>query len=84
MANYLVAKEPFAFTGKDGVPRLFTAGQAIDASDPDLKGREHLFEDPGAKLLRAASSGAAETASASPGERRTRTRTKSDDEKDAE
>lgn len=38
------AKEPFAFDGKDGVPRVITAGSLMSDADPDFKGKEQLFE----------------------------------------
>jgi hypothetical protein len=38
------ANQPFTFTGKDGVPRLFTPGVLISDNDPDFKGHEIFFE----------------------------------------
>jgi hypothetical protein len=75
-----VAREPFSFTSKDGMPRVFTPGQTIDTGDPDFKGREHLFEPAEDRTARDSDSRASrttarasETATAAPGEIRTRT-----------
>lgn len=73
-----VAREGFAFTGKDGLPRVFSAGQLVDDTDPDFKGREHLFQPADQATAQAADrrgkrpTAATETASAAPGEMRTR------------
>lgn len=69
----LRARESFAFTDKNGIPRVVSAGQEVYADDPNVKGREHLFEAGDARLQRAANL-ATETASAAPGERRIRSR----------
>jgi hypothetical protein len=80
----MLAIEGMAFTSKDGMRRVITPGQTIDDGDPDFKGREHLFEPADERAARntssrnrgVAASGAgraAETATAAPGERRTRT-----------
>lgn len=50
--------------------RIITAGQVLSSDDPAYKGREHLFEPVASAATRSAA--AAETASAAPGERRTR------------
>jgi hypothetical protein len=44
MSEIYRAKEAFTFNGKNGVPRVFTAGVLISSDDPDYKGKEHLFE----------------------------------------
>jgi hypothetical protein len=69
MTEVFRATEAFAFTSKSGVPRIIRPGDLVADNDPDFKGREHLFEP----AVNAANR-AAETASAAPGERRTRTR----------
>jgi hypothetical protein len=71
MADIYRAREAFAFTGKNGVPRVITPGSLISADDPDYKGREHFFEP-----VEVAATRATETASASPGERRARSQGK--------
>jgi hypothetical protein len=38
------AIEAFTFTGKNGVPRVFTPGVLMSDDDPDYKGKEQLFE----------------------------------------
>ena len=88
MADIYRANQAFAFTSKTGVPRVFSPGTEISSDDPDFKGKEHLFELVGASLNRArrvlsGDRGAVETATAEPGEKRTRTRrvTKTDDTK---
>jgi hypothetical protein len=43
MATY-AARESIAFTSTDGMPRFFGTGDLCDDSDPDFKGREHLFQ----------------------------------------
>jgi hypothetical protein len=76
MTEVFRAKEPFSFTGHGGVPRIFTPhgeNSLISSDDPDYKGREHLFE-----LAMASANRASETASAAPGERRSRGRIRSD------
>ncbi len=80
MATY-VAREGFAFTSKDGLPRVVGAGELMDDSDPDYKGREHLFQPATERTAETANrrgrpsqaGRAVETASAAPGEQRTRT-----------
>lgn len=79
MADIYKANQAFAFTGKSGVPRVFAPGTEISSDDPDFKGKEHLFERVGAGLDRArrvlsGDRGAVETATAEPGEKRTRSR----------
>lgn len=69
MANkpdYLVAKESFAYTDKDGVRRHVTAGQAVKKDDAVVKGHEGYFRPIEESI---------EQATAAPGEyRRTRRR----------
>lgn len=38
------ATESFTFTGRNGAARTILKGTLMDGRDPDLKGREHLFE----------------------------------------
>jgi hypothetical protein len=56
----------------DGVPRMYTVGQLVDASDPVIKGREGLFEDVETHMADKAARQAprVEQATAEPGERR--------------
>jgi hypothetical protein len=56
----------------DGVPRMYTVGQLVDASDPVIKGREGLFEDVETHMADKAARQApqVEQATADPGERR--------------
>lgn len=86
MAEIFRAIEPFAYTDKNGIPRIVTPGDdPVAAGDPVLKGKEHLFRTVDV-------SGASETASAGPGERRSRSKrlrnesrddtSSNDDEKD--
>jgi hypothetical protein len=44
MAEIKRAIEAFAFTGKDGVPRVVTPGFLMSTDDVDYKGKESLFE----------------------------------------
>jgi hypothetical protein len=61
----LRVKEPFAVDVK-GAPRVLTAGQLVDSTDPVVKGREHLFEAIEAYMVRSSP----EQATAAPGEKR--------------
>lgn len=56
----------------DGVPRMYTVGQLVDASDPVIRGREALFEDVETHMADKAARQApkVEQATAEPGERR--------------
>lgn len=63
--TYVIAKEPFSYIDKQGVPRTVVAGNTYDDSDPEIAKRAHLFEHLGASAARAT-----ETATASPGELR--------------
>lgn len=38
------ARESFSFTSTDGMPRFFGTGDLCDDTDPDFRGREHLFQ----------------------------------------
>lgn len=58
------AKEPFAFTDVNGVPRSVVPGDLFDGDDPNLKGKLGLFEPVEAAAKRAAG---VEDASAEPG-----------------
>ena len=65
------AVESFAFTGRNGVPRVITVGTLMADSDPDFKGKAHLFEPveiaaarPGRRMA------GVEDATAEPGARR--------------
>ncbi|NUL09073.1 hypothetical protein [Streptomyces lunaelactis] len=64
-------KAPFAVSVA-GTPRIFTAGQLVDAADPAIKGREHLFEDVETFMSDQAARQApkVEQATAGPGEKR--------------
>ena len=44
MAEIRRAIEAFAFTGKNGVPRVITPGTLMAVDDPDFKGKESFFE----------------------------------------
>ena len=80
--SILRAKETFHYPGKDGYTLTVTGGDLFDSADPCVKGLEHLFESvevaASAASARKAGSTAAsravhtETASAAPGERRSR------------
>lgn len=37
--------EPFAYYGSTGVPRYYTAGQVVAATDPIIKTHRHAFTD---------------------------------------
>lgn len=67
MMEILRCKEPFA-ADIDGVPRVITAGQLLDSSDPVIKGRERFFEAVDAHMARR--SREVEQATAAPGEKR--------------
>lgn len=56
----------------NGVPRMVTVGQLVDASDPVIKGREALFEDVETHVSEKAARPApqVERATAEPGEKR--------------
>lgn len=56
----------------DGVPRMYTVGQLVDASDPVIKNREGLFEDVETHMADKAARQAprVEQATAEPGEKR--------------
>lgn len=75
-----VAREGFAFTSRDGMPRVFSPGDLCDDQDPDYRGREHLFQPAEEATIMATSrrgsspTRATETATAAPGEQRARTR----------
>jgi hypothetical protein len=58
------AKEPFAFTDVNGVPRSVVPGDLFDGDDPNLKGKLGLFEPVETAAARAAG---VEDASAEPG-----------------
>lgn len=61
-------------TDVDGVPRVYPAGTLIDSKDPVAKGRERFFAKVEDYVARsnASNAGATETATAAPGERRSR------------
>ncbi len=67
MADVYRAREAFAYTDKQGVPRVVTAGHLMSSNDPDFKGKEHLFEPVEVAAARVAS---VEQATAAPGEMR--------------
>jgi len=64
-------KASFAVSA-NGVPRMVTAGQLVDANDPVIKGREALFEDVETFMSDKAARQApkVEQATAEPGEKR--------------
>jgi hypothetical protein len=65
------ALEPFS-ADVDGTPVGVSKGDKFYADDPVVRGRAHLFGDVTVRRTRRpASSGAVETATAAPGERRT-------------
>lgn len=72
MAVYRV-REPFAFDQSNGVQRVMRVGDLVSDSDPAYVGRENLFES-----VDAAATRAVETATAAPGERRVRSRSRKD------
>lgn len=74
MPDVYRAKEPFAFTDKNGVPRSIVPGDLMTAGDPNLKGREHLFER--VEVAAARATNVVEDASAAPGELRSVSTTK--------
>lgn len=65
MADVFRAREAFAYTDKQGVPRVVSPGFLISSDDPNYKGKEHLFEPVEAAAARSA--GAVEEATAEPG-----------------
>lgn len=67
------AVEPFAYTDAAGVPRVVKPGDLLDAADPCVVKRPHLFE-PVEVAAAASSARATETATAAPGETRSRPR----------
>lgn len=68
------ATQPFAFTDTAGVPRVVRAGDLYDETDPNVKGRENLFEPVETAASRTAA--VVETATAAPGEKRSLSRRK--------
>lgn len=72
----LRVREAFSVLG-DPNGRVYTPGELVSADDPHVKGREHMFETVEDHVAtRAASSptGAVETATAAPGQRRSRSK----------
>lgn len=70
----LAARESFSIPSHDGMPRFFGIGDLVEDTDPDIAGREHLFQ-PAEEAAAMASnrrgqrpSRAMETATAAPGE----------------
>ncbi len=63
-------KEAHSFDDK-GVPITMKIGTLVDDSDPRIKGREQFYEDADVAASRTSVT-ATETASAGPGERRSR------------
>lgn len=66
MAGVYRAKEAFAYTDHNGVPRVVKAGDLFHGNDPCVVKRPSLFEPAEA----AVSARSTETASAAPGEMR--------------
>lgn len=65
MADVYRAREPFAYTDKQGVPRSVAAGDLMSSDNPDFKGKEKLFEP--VETAAARSAGVVEEATAEPG-----------------
>lgn len=65
----LRCRESYAFDTPQGVSRVIRVGDLLDSDDPDVRGREHLFEavEVASARLRGTTS---ETATAAPGEAR--------------
>ena len=74
----LRATQPFAYTDHTGVPRVVRVGDLFDESDPCVAKRLSLFEPVETAATRV------ESATASPGERRTRTRAKKQESPDVD
>jgi len=68
MSEVYRAKEPFAFTDHNGVPRSIVPGDLMFGGDVNLKGREHLFER--VEVAAARANAVVEDASAAPGQLR--------------
>lgn len=64
-------REAFTFTDAQGVPRVITAGALVDSDNPDYAKRLQFFEPVEAAAAR---NTVTETATAAPGEIRTRGR----------
>jgi hypothetical protein len=64
----LRVRESF-FCNRDGLPRVYSAGELVDSGDVVVKGREHLFEAVEATAERTTPP-AVEQATAAPGEKR--------------
>lgn len=62
------AIEAFAFTDRQGIPRVVRPGDLFDSSNPCLTGRQHLFEPVAVAAERRRAT--IEDASAAPGEQR--------------
>lgn len=75
----LRAKETFFYAG-EGYSSRVQAGDLFDADDPCVKGHEYLFET--VEVTAARRAAAVETATAEPGERRTRGRQQKPSAKD--
>ena len=67
----LRAKEPFAYTDVTGVPRTVRTGDLFDSADPCVGKYPNLFETVEVAVARSVPAGT-ETASAAPGEVRSR------------
>lgn len=78
------AKEPFAYSDAQGVPRIVNPGQLFDSTDPCVLKRQALFEP--VEVAAARTTVATETATAAPGEVRsvTHRRPRKTDTDDAE
>lgn len=72
MAEVFRAREAFAYTDKQGVPRVVAPGHLMSSNDPNFKGKEHLFEPVEVAAAREAhtTDSNVETATAEPGARR--------------
>lgn len=70
MTEFYRVREPFAFTGKNGVPRTLSAGALLSADDPDLTESRKKFCELVPKYVDRVNAQFTETTSAAPGEYR--------------
>lgn len=72
--DVVYSKQPVHLAVGDGTTRFFNTGEAVDSKDPIVKAFPGCFTKEAAEFLRRApiSQTAEETATAGPGERRTR------------
>ena len=60
---------PFAYSERNGVQRVLSAGDVVDSTDPAIKGRESMFE-PVEVTAERVTGIAVEQATSAPGEKR--------------